>query len=119
MDDEYRDLNRASLEERAPAHAASPDDNVQGFVDDPAYIGSVVQFDRARLGDLKGLRGVHLQCHFGTDTVGLSRLGARMTGLDFSPRLHRHRSTVLATEHLSLGRNGCGTAQAWRPVVHP
>ena len=32
-----------------------------------------------------GLRGVHLQCHIGTDTVSLARLGARMTGLDFSP----------------------------------
>jgi SAM-dependent methyltransferase len=28
---------------------------------------------------------VHLQCHIGTDTLSLSRLGARMTGLDFSP----------------------------------
>jgi len=85
MDDDYLDLNRASWDERAPAHAASPDYNVQGFVDDPAYIGGVVQFDRSLLGDLSGLRGIHLQCHIGTDTVGLSRLGARMTGLDFSP----------------------------------
>jgi len=84
MDDDYLDLNRASWDERAPAHAASPDYKVQGFVDDPAYIGGVVQFDRSLLGDLLGLRGVHLQCHIGTDTVGLSRLGARMTGLDFS-----------------------------------
>lgn len=29
--------------------------------------------------------GVHLQCHIGSDTVSLARLGARMTGLDFSP----------------------------------
>jgi SAM-dependent methyltransferase len=83
--DDYRDINRASWDERAPAHAASPGYNVQGFVDDPAYIGHVVQFDRPLLGDLSSLRGVHLQCHIGTDTVGLSRLGARMTGLDFSP----------------------------------
>jgi SAM-dependent methyltransferase len=33
---------------------------------------------------VSGLRGVHLQCHIGTDTVSLHRLGARMTGLDFS-----------------------------------
>jgi len=83
--DEYLNLNRANWDERAPAHATSPDCNVQGFVDDPAFIGDVVQFDRPLLGDLGGLRGVHLQCHIGTDTVGLSRLGARMTGLDFSP----------------------------------
>ena len=83
--DDYRDINRANWDERAPAHATSPDYNVQGFVDDPSFIGDVVQFDRSLLGDLSGLRGVHLQCHIGTDTVGLSRLGARMTGLDFSP----------------------------------
>ena len=33
---------------------------------------------------MAGLRGVHLQCHIGTDTVSLARLGASMTGLDFS-----------------------------------
>jgi SAM-dependent methyltransferase len=81
---DYRDINRANWDERAPAHATSPDYNVQRFVDDPAFIGDVVRFDRPLLGDLNGLRGVHLQCHIGTDTVSLSRLGARMTGLDFS-----------------------------------
>lgn len=83
--DDYRNINRANWDERAPAHAASPDYNVQRFIDDPAFIGGVVQFDRPLLGDLSGPRGVHLQCHIGTDTVGLSRLGARMTGLDLSP----------------------------------
>jgi SAM-dependent methyltransferase len=83
--DDYRKLNRANWDERAPAHAKSPDYNLQGYVDDPALIGHVVHFDQGRLGDLRGLRGVHLQCHIGTDTVGLSRLGAQMTGLDFSP----------------------------------
>jgi SAM-dependent methyltransferase len=38
-----------------------------------------------RLGDVNGLRGVHLQCHIGTDTISLARLGAEMTGVDFSP----------------------------------
>ncbi|HEY8654926.1 MAG TPA: class I SAM-dependent methyltransferase [Dermatophilaceae bacterium] len=83
--DEYMKANRANWDQRAPAHAMSPGYNVQRFIDDPAFIGEVVRFDRVRLGDLRGLRGVHLQCHIGTDTIGLSRLGARMTGLDFSP----------------------------------
>jgi len=54
-------------------------------VEDRAFIGEVVSFDLPLLGDVSGLRGVHLQCHIGTDTISLSRLGARMTGLDFSP----------------------------------
>jgi SAM-dependent methyltransferase len=82
---DYREINRASWDERAPAHAASPDYAVQRFADDPAYLSHVVRFDLPRLGEVAGLRGVHLQCHIGTDTVSLARLGARMTGLDFSP----------------------------------
>lgn len=82
--DGFRDLNLANWNERAPAHAASPEYGVRRFIDDPAFIGDIVVFDRERLGDISGLRGVHLQCHIGTDTLSLQRLGARMTGLDFS-----------------------------------
>lgn len=82
---DYRGTNRQMWDERAPAHAASPGYSVERFADDPEFLSYVVQFDRPRLGDLTGLRGVHLQCHIGTDTVSLARLGARMTGLDFSP----------------------------------
>jgi SAM-dependent methyltransferase len=78
-------VNRAHWDERAPAHAASPGYAVDRFLADPTFISDVVRFDLPRLGDLRGLRGVHLQCHIGTDTISLSRLGARMTGLDFSP----------------------------------
>jgi SAM-dependent methyltransferase len=79
------EVNRLNWDERAPAHAASPDYHVDRFVQDPAFLSYVVQFDVPRLGDISGLRGAHLQCHIGTDTISLARLGARMTGLDFSP----------------------------------
>ena len=81
---DYGATNQAMWDERAPAHAASVDYAVAQFAADPEFLSHVVRFDRPRLGDLTGLRGVHLQCHIGTDTVSLSRLGARMTGLDFS-----------------------------------
>jgi SAM-dependent methyltransferase len=83
--DDYRAVNLANWEERAPAHAASPGYGFDKFLADPSYLSEVVRFDLPRLGDLTGLRGVHLQCHIGTDTLSLSRLGARMSGLDFSP----------------------------------
>jgi SAM-dependent methyltransferase len=83
--EDYAELNRASWDERAPAHAASRDYAVEQFASDPGHLSEVVRFDRPRLGDIGGLRGVHLQCHIGTDTVSLARLGADMTGLDFSP----------------------------------
>jgi SAM-dependent methyltransferase len=83
--DEYLSVNRLSWDERAPAHAASPDYDVERFVSDPAHLSKVVRFDLPRLGDVRELRGIHLQCHIGTDTLSLARLGARMTGLDLSP----------------------------------
>ena len=80
----YQELNRRNWDERAPVHAASVAYGLERYRD-PSFVNDIVAFDRERLGDLSGVRGVHLQCHIGTDTVSLSRLGARMTGLDFSP----------------------------------
>jgi SAM-dependent methyltransferase len=85
MTSDYRQVNRANWDERAPAHAASPDYALERFRTDPEHLSHVVRFDRPLLGDVAGLEGVHLQCHIGTDTISLARLGARMTGLDFSP----------------------------------
>jgi SAM-dependent methyltransferase len=81
---EYLELNRANWDDRVPAHVASADYAVQRFLEDPAFLSDVVRFDLPLLGDVSGLRGVHLQCHIGTDTISLARLGASMTGLDFS-----------------------------------
>ena len=80
----YIDLNRANWDDRAPAHAASPDYFFDRFVAEPDFLSEVVRFDLPLLGDISGLRSVHLQCHIGTDTISLARLGAVMTGLDFS-----------------------------------
>jgi SAM-dependent methyltransferase len=91
-------LNREMWDERAPAHAGAPEYAVARFVADPTYLSDVVAFDRPLLGDLAGCRGVHLQCHIGTDTLSLARLGAEMTGLDFSaPALEEARRLAAAT----------------------
>ncbi len=82
--EDYRVVNRASWDERVPAHAASADYQLERYAADPGFLSDVVRFDLPRLGTISGLRGVHLQCHIGTDTVSLARLGASMTGLDFS-----------------------------------
>ncbi|WP_069385291.1 class I SAM-dependent methyltransferase [Cellulosimicrobium cellulans] len=80
--DEYLEVNRANWDSRAPVHAQ--DYGIDELLADPRHLSGVVRFDRARLGDLTGLDVVHLQCHLGTDTLSLARLGARVTGVDLS-----------------------------------
>lgn len=95
---DYAAVNRANWDERVPAHAASPDYNVDDFLADPAYLSQVVRFDLPLLGDISGQRGVHLQCHIGTDTISLARLGASMTGVDFSgPAVRQARALAEQT----------------------
>jgi hypothetical protein len=65
---DYRDIIRANWDDRVPAHRASAGYQVRRFIAEPDFISHVVRFDRPRLGDVSGLRGVHLQCHIGTDT---------------------------------------------------
>lgn len=82
--EDYRTLNRANWDERAAAHAASPDYGVRRFLADPGHLSDYVRLDLPLLGDVAGLRCAHLQCHIGTDTLSLARLGAQVSGLDFS-----------------------------------
>lgn len=85
MVEDWRTLNRANWEARVPLHLGPGGYDLAGF-DDPRYLSSVVRYDLPRLGDIADLDVVHLQCHIGTDTVSLARLGPRsVTGLDFSP----------------------------------
>jgi 2-polyprenyl-3-methyl-5-hydroxy-6-metoxy-1,4-benzoquinol methylase len=41
---------------------------------------------RSEVGEVTGKRLLHLQCHFGMDTLSWARLGAQVTGVDFSPK---------------------------------
>ena len=84
--DEHRRRNLENWEDRVPIHAASQTYDLAGLAGDPARLTRVIQRDRARMPDLTGKDVVHLQCHIGTDTLSLARLGARsVTGYDFSP----------------------------------
>jgi 2-polyprenyl-3-methyl-5-hydroxy-6-metoxy-1,4-benzoquinol methylase len=80
----YLATNHANWESRVPLHAASNDYGLERYVTDPERLSDVVRFDVPRLGEIAGLDAVHLQCHIGTDTLSLARLGASVTGLDFS-----------------------------------
>ncbi|MBA2519082.1 MAG: class I SAM-dependent methyltransferase [Chloroflexia bacterium] len=47
---------------------------------------TLTPIEAAELGDVAGLSLLHLQCHLGLDCITFARRGARVTGLDFSPR---------------------------------
>ena len=83
--DEYTRTNLENWESRVPVHTGVGGYDLQRFFDDPGALSDVVAFDAPWLGDLTDLRVVHLQCHIGTDTLSLARLGAQVTGVDFSP----------------------------------
>ncbi|WP_250442602.1 class I SAM-dependent methyltransferase [Actinotalea sp. C106] len=80
--DEYLELNRTNWDARASVHAQGY--GIDRLLADPDALSAVVAFDRPRLGDVAGLDVVHLQCHLGTDTLSLARLGAQVTGVDLS-----------------------------------
>jgi SAM-dependent methyltransferase len=81
---DYLAVNLANWNSRVPHHEASDGYALDRFRSDPTHLSDVVRFDLPRLGDIAGLDVVHLQCHIGTDTLSLARLGAQVTGLDFS-----------------------------------
>jgi SAM-dependent methyltransferase len=74
-------LNRAAWNARTPAHLASAFYDVAAF---KAGACSLREIERAQVGDVAGRSLLHLQCHFGQDTLSWARLGARVTGLDLS-----------------------------------
>jgi len=82
--DPYRRANRANWDDRVPIHWDSPGYDVAGFVADPGRLSGVVAFDSPLVGEVRGRRLLHLQCHMGQDTLSWARLGAEVTGLDFS-----------------------------------
>ena len=74
----------ANWNERVPIHAASDLYAVKDLVSDPDHLSSIVDFDRKYLGDVTGKTLLHPQCHIGTDTLSWAKLGASVTGIDFS-----------------------------------
>ncbi|WP_433262034.1 class I SAM-dependent methyltransferase [Actinosynnema sp. CS-041913] len=75
-------LNRANWDDRTAVHAASDYYDLPGF---RAGGSTLRAFELAEVGDVTGKRLLHLQCHMGQDTLSWARLGADVTGLDFSP----------------------------------
>ena len=86
MLDEHREANRTNWDDRVPAHLASEFYGVDDFIAGTRNLTQAVDFDCAQLGDVRGRSLLHVQCHIGLDTLSWARLGASVTGVDFSER---------------------------------
>src|SRR5262245_37549549 len=80
--DPYLAANQALWDIWTPYHVTSPFYNVAGF---KAGRDSLDPITLAGPGDVRGKALLHLQCHFGLDTLSWARRGATVTGVDFSP----------------------------------
>jgi SAM-dependent methyltransferase len=80
--EDYRKTNRAHWDELALLHVTSPFYRTEAFRRGENVLDPIV---RERIGDVAGRRLLHLQCHFGLDSLSIARMGADVTGLDFSP----------------------------------
>jgi len=77
----YFDSNKKIWNDRVPVHAVSSFYDVESFKSGKSSLNFI---ELEELGDVKGKSLLHLQCHFGQDSLSWARMGAKVTGVDFS-----------------------------------
>ncbi|MCK8481273.1 class I SAM-dependent methyltransferase [Psychroserpens algicola] len=81
MNEEYFEVNKATWNEKVKVHSKSEMYDLEAFKKGKS---SLMSYERNALKDVKGKTLLHLQCHFGQDTLSWSRLGANCVGVDIS-----------------------------------
>jgi len=79
--DKYFETNKESWNNKVGVHRNSD------FYDNEAFLNgktSLCRLELEELGSVTGKKLLHLQCHFGQDTLSWSRMGAKCTGIDLS-----------------------------------
>lgn len=79
--EDYLNVNKAHWNERVSIHKKSELYELERFKKGNNILH---QLERNELGDIRGKSVLHLQCHFGMDTLSLEMLGAEVTGIDYS-----------------------------------
>ncbi|MCO6148809.1 bifunctional 2-polyprenyl-6-hydroxyphenol methylase/3-demethylubiquinol 3-O-methyltransferase UbiG [Flavobacterium sp. NRK1] len=82
-EDNYLAINKKAWNDKTDVHINSEFYNIPAFLEGKSSLNSI---ELDLLGDVKGKKILHLQCHFGQDTISLSRMGAEVTGVDFSEK---------------------------------
>lgn len=85
--DTYFKVNKETWDKKVSIHAKSEFYDIEGFKKGNTSLNS---YELKELGNVKGKSLLHLQCHFGQDTLSLSRLGAKCTGIDLSSEGIKH-----------------------------
>ncbi|MDM1390180.1 class I SAM-dependent methyltransferase [Myroides marinus] len=80
---DYIEVNKKTWNEKVALHVDSEFYNMKDFL---AGETSLNEIELNLLGDIKGKKILHLQCHFGQDTLSLARMGAEVTGVDLSDK---------------------------------
>jgi SAM-dependent methyltransferase len=94
---EWKRANRANWDERVGVHMAPGGYDIASLRAGNARLDAI---EEAELGSVAGKRVLHLQCHFGRDSLILAQRGAEVTGLDFStPAI---AAALALTEELGL-----------------
>lgn len=78
---EFFNTNRNAWNAKTDIHIQSAFYNVDAFLKGK---NSLNQIEMDLLGDVNNKKILHLQCHFGQDSISLSRMGASVTGVDLS-----------------------------------
>lgn len=81
MEENYIEINRKTWNEKTEFHIQSDFYNQEGFLKGE---NSLTPIELELLGNIEGKSILHLQCHFGQDTISFSRLGAKAVGVDLS-----------------------------------
>jgi len=95
---DWRPANRANWDERVGVHLGARGYDLSDL---RAGRGRLHAIEAAELPPPAGLRIVHLQCHFGADSLTLAQQGATVTGLDFSAPAIEAARTLAAELGLS------------------
>ncbi len=77
----YFDANKALWNQRTVVHRDSSFYNLEGFKKGESVLTPI---ELKEVGDVKGKSLLHLQCHFGMDSLDWARRGAKVTGIDLS-----------------------------------
>ena len=95
-EENYLDINRHSWNNRTEAHIKSEFYGMEQFLQGKTSLQNI---ELNLLGNVEGKAVLHLQCHFGQDSISLSRMGAQVTGVDLSDKaIARAKSIARETQ---------------------